>query len=661
MRKNGSIVLTFGVVILFFVQLAGTLVESIYILDLMNSSLDEKVLGVLFFFTPVLLIPLYKKMPQGLTWITFVLLFLARGLLPFLKTANQVLAAGVGTFAVLSLFFLLLGAKPKGETRSQVGLWGSAGLALAVGLSVLLRTVGYGIEYSLTPTGGWVGWGLGLGLGWLLLQLDFGSEMVPAKEKGNGRVTTAILGLFLVLTLVWFAFSAPAVITRWTEGNYTLIVTAISLLALGWVLLSLSRPQWLERISPRVLLPWNLLFTLSLTATILAHRVSFPPTPDAAPVVVNSPGWPAQIPLVLMLLLFPVIFLDMRLFLNQIKQAAPAPRNLVPGILLGSFVLILLVFAHIFTNVWGYVKSVSLPFRNMFWLPYLLLSGMITLLVWRAKKDESDAATGGTFHWGWAVLLTAVFLGTLIRALPTSRIQADAVNRSSLVAMTFNTQQSNDDFGERSYDQQLALIRRASPDILSLQESDSTRISLNNNDYVRYYAEKLGYYSYYGPTTGTGTYGTAVLSKYPLLNTRTVFTYSDKDEIGIAEAEIEVNGRRFTIYDVHPDGSDTAMLVFARVLLERSKDKPYVIALGDYNLRDYEEAYQLIDSVYTNVWTSIYPSKISDDGVDMSGENRIDHIFLSPTLGVRNPVYVLVPESATDHAVHWAEVYWDNP
>ncbi len=661
MKKNGSIVLTFGIVFLFFVQLAGTLVESIYILDLMNSSLDEKVLGVLFFFTPVLLIPLYKKMPQRLTWITFVLLLLARGVLPTLKTANQVLAAGVGTFAVLSLFFLLLWAKPKGETRSQIGRWGSAGLALAVGLSVLLRTVGYGIEYSLTPAGTWVGWGLGVCLGWLLLQLDFGSEMVPAEEKGNGRVTPAILGLFLVLSLVWFAFSAPAVIARWTEGNYTLIVIAISLLALGWVLLSLSRPQWLERISRSGLLLWNLLFTFSLTATILVHRVSFPPTPDSAPVVVTSPSWPAQIPLALMLLLFPVIFLDMRLFLNQIKQAAPTPRNLVPGILLGNFVLILLVFAHIFTNVWGYVKPVSLPFRNMFWLPYLLLSGLITLLVWRAKKAESDAAIRGTFHWGWAVLLTAVFLGTLIRALPTSRIQADAVNRSSLVAMTFNTQQSNDDFGERSYDQQLALIRHASPDILSLQESDSTRISLNNNDYVRYYAEKLGYYSYYGPTTVTGTYGTAVLSKYPLLNTRTVFTYSDKDEIGIAEAEIEVNGRRFTIYDVHPDGSDTAMLVFARVLLERSKDKPYVIALGDYNLRDYEEAYQLIDSVYTNVWTSIYPSKISDEGVDMSGENRIDHIFLSPTLGVRNPVYVLVPESATDHAVHWAEIYWGNP
>jgi endonuclease/exonuclease/phosphatase family metal-dependent hydrolase len=658
--KRNSMIIAFGIVILFFIQLAGTLVQSIYIMDLMNTNLDEKVLGLLFFFTPILLIPFYKKFRRGLVWGTFVVLFLVRGILPYLGTANQVLVSGLGAFAVLSLFFLLLWAKPKGETNSSMGLWGSAGLALAICISVLLRTLDYGLDYSLIPAGGWVGWGLGLSLGWLLTQLDIESQEAKT-EKKQENVAFAVLGIFLVLTLVWFSFSAPAVIARWTEGNYTLIVMAISLFAVGWVLLALIRPQWFDRISPRGLLLWNLLFALCLTATILAHRVPFPPTPDSAPVVVTGPGWLEQVPLVLMLFLFPVIFLDLRLFLDQIQQASPAPRDLVPGILLGSTVLILLVFAHIFTNVWGYVKPVSLPFRNTFWLPYLLLSGMIALLVWRTKRIEADIKTVGTFHWGWAALLGAIFIGSVVRALPAERIRVDATDRSSLVVMTFNIQQANDEFAEKSFDRQLALIRKVSPDILSLQETDATRISLNNNDYVRYYAEKLGYYSYYGPTTVTGTYGTAILSKYPLLNTRTAFTYSDTDEIGIAEAEVEVGGHFLTIYDVHPDGSDTAKLSFAKALLERSKDKPYVVALGDYNLRDDEEAYKLIDSVYTNAWTSVYPSRISSDGVDMSGENRIDHIFVSPNLGVRNPVYVLPPESATDHPAHWAEIFWKNP
>jgi endonuclease/exonuclease/phosphatase family metal-dependent hydrolase len=45
----------------------------------------------------------------------------------------------------------------------------------------------------------------------------------------------------------------------------------------------------------------------------------------------------------------------------------------------------------------------------------------------------------------------------------------------------------------------------------------------------------------------------------------------------------------------------------------------------------------------------------------MSGDNRIDHIFVSKTLSVRDPVYVLPPASATDHPVHWAEIVWGNP
>jgi hypothetical protein len=54
-----------------------------------------------------------------------------------------------------------------------------------------------------------------------------------------------------------------------------------------------------------------------------------------------------------------------------------------------------------------------------------------------------------------------------------------------------------------------------------------------------------------------------------------------------------------------------------------------------------------------------YPSGIDDQGLDMSGEERIDHIFVSPHLIVINPIYVLPPESRTDHPVHWTEILWD--
>jgi endonuclease/exonuclease/phosphatase family metal-dependent hydrolase len=493
----------------------------------------------------------------------------------------------------------------------------------------------------------------------LLAQLDWASP--PAEKKAAGELTTAVIGNFLVLALILFAFSAPAIIARWTEGNYTLIVITAGLFSAGWAVLALNNPRLLDRLSKRWLVIWNMLFTLSLSGTLLAHRVPFPGTPESAAVVVGSPTLIQQTLPILMLLFFPVIFFDARIFFEQIQRAYASPRALVPSILLGSLSLVLLVFMHIFTNVWGYVEPVSPWFRNKFWLPYLLMAGVITLLVARMRTDvpASDRRTAESFHWGWAALLGALFMGTAVSALLTTRVRPLVTDKSSLRVMTYNIQQANDDSGERSYNRQLELIQQVSPDILALQESDSTRVSLNNNDYARYYAGKLGYYTYYGPKTVTGTYGTALLSKYPLQNIRTVFSFSDQDEIGTTVAEIDVDGRRFTIYNVHPAGSDTARLVFAQTLIELSQDEPNVIALGDYNLRDYEEAYQIIDRVYTNAWTSVYPSEISPDGVDMSGDNRIDHIFFSPTLSVRNPIYVLPPDSATDHPVHWAEIFWE--
>ncbi len=658
MKKSHLIVIAFGIFFLFLIQMAGSLVESIYILDLMNTSLDEKALGLLFFFSPVLLFFYPKKQPVQTAWILFGLLFLARGLTPYLNTLGRMLASGIGTGTVLMLFPFLMTAKAKDDSSCCPSLWISAGLALAIGFSVFLRTMNYGLDYSLLPEGGWVGWGLGVALGFLLTLLDWNSS---DKAKTNSRpVTLAVTGIFLVVALAWFAFSAPTVIARWTEGDYRLIVMAVSLLAVSWVGVSLGKSRWIENISPKWLLIWNLLFTLSLVMTILAHRVPFPQTPDSAVVVVGAPTWLQQLPLVLLLLLFPVIFLDLRVFTNRIQQANPRPRDLIPGMLLGSLTLVVLVFMHIFTNVWGYVEPVSPWFRNKFWLPYLLMAGLITLLIGRKGLSTLDdqPEPNSAFSLGWMAFLAIVFLGTAGSALNTTRVQTFEPRNNSFVVMTYNIQQANDDFGERSYKEQLALIRQVAPDILALQESDSSRISLNNNDFVRYYAGKLGYYSYYGPTTITGTYGTAILSRYPLQNTRTVFTFSDQDEIGTAEAEIEIGGQLFTVYNVHPDGSDTAMLVWAESLLERSKDKFNVIALGDYNLRDYEEAYQLIASVYTNAWVSVYPSKIGSDGTDMSGENRIDHIFFSQSLMVRNPAYILPPESATDHPVHWAEIMW---
>jgi endonuclease/exonuclease/phosphatase family metal-dependent hydrolase len=658
MSRRLFLILGFSILFVFFIQTAGMLVESIYILDLLKSSLDAKVLGVLFFFSPIFLLPFGKRAPGWFIWIAFGLLIVGRGVAPYLNTPFRLLATGVGTSGALLLIpILFTRLKPIDDTGTLLAP--AQGLALGIGLSILLRTLNYTIDFSLTTTGGWISWVLAVMLGLCLTQFPTDTNLEIRADK-NG-LTSAGVGVVAVLTLMYFAFASPGVIVRWTEGNYQVIIMMVSFLTLLWLFVSLGWPDLLSRVKPPLLIGWNLLFTLSLITTMLAHTIRFPASLSSPEVIVGAPLWYQQVPLALLLLLFPVLFIDFGVFSRVIARCHPSPRDLVTGFMVGAIFMVILIFMNIFTNVWGYVRPVSLFFRNKYWLPYLLLSGVITISIFYLRRDSIIAgkqriSKKGLYWSGAALALIMVII--LTSALLTDRIPAPGLANTSLKVMTYNIQQANDVYGEKSYDRQIALIRQVDPDVVALQETDSSRISLNNNDIIRYYANKLGYYSYYGPKTVTGTYGTAILSKYPLKNTLTFFTYSDKDEAGTAEADIEVGDKTITLFSVHPDESDPAMLVFARTLLARAQGKPQIIAMGDYNLRSFEEAYKLIDSVFKNAWISVYPTGIDKNGVDMSGDNRIDHIFVSPSLNVNDPVYILPPASETDHPVHWATIFW---
>jgi endonuclease/exonuclease/phosphatase family metal-dependent hydrolase len=658
MKNQWMLILSFGFLYLLFIQSITTFIEGIYILELLSTSLDEKVLGVLFLFSPVLLFLFGKGVPRWLVWVLFLLILIGRGIVPYLNTFPRMLAAGMATGAGLILIPVMLVTYPQPRLGSR-WLIPSQGLAFAVGFSVLLRTVNYTIDLSLTYDYGWIGWLLGILLGLTLTQFKW--DRAPQMPKTIRGVTSAAIGVVGVLTLFYFMLSSPGVIARWTEGNYQMIIILVSLLTLSWLYFSFSRPNRVAEIKSYILFSWNLLFTLSVVGTILAHTISFPTTPSSAYIVVSSPIWYQQLPLIVMLLTFPVVFIDFGIFSGFIATWQPTPRKMAPGSLLGGILLVLLIFMNIFSNVWGYVEPISNYFRNKYWLSYLILLVLVALLslILHRRFDRSSDSHGERKN----LILVGAFLGviffaTFIAAFLTDRNLVLPPENGSLKVMTYNIQQANNEKGEKSYHEQLALIKEVDPDIIGFQESDSTRISLGNNDYVLYYANKLGYHTYFGPKTVTGTYGTAILSKYPLENPRSVFSFSDQDEIGTAQAEIKVGDKEFTIFNVHPDGSEEAKMVFAKNLVERAGQKSDVIAIGDYNLRDWEEPYLLIDEHYKNAWMDVYPSGINEEGLDMSGMNRIDHIFVSPNIIVRNPIYLLPPESWTDHPVHWVEISW---
>ena len=89
--------------------------------------------------------------------------------------------------------------------------------------------------------------------------------------------------------------------------------------------------------------------------------------------------------------------------------------------------------------MWGYVEPVSTPFRNQFYLPYLLLAGGMTLLVSWKKPIEAKPVSrpGGSVAWGWGVILAVVFLGAAV--VRTGVATAVPVVRGVMVLVRFTS------------------------------------------------------------------------------------------------------------------------------------------------------------------------------------------------------------------------------
>jgi len=113
-----------------------------------------------------------------------------------------------------------------------------------------------------------------------------------------------------------------------------------------------------------------------------------------------------------MLLLFPVVFLNLGVSSSRSVQRL-LPSQLMPGLLLGCFPFILLVFAHIFSNVWAtssqsVCSSVQVLACVTFCRRWHQLAG---LGCWNARPDSNQQPAGA--YPGPGQSARAICLGTL--------------------------------------------------------------------------------------------------------------------------------------------------------------------------------------------------------------------------------------------------------
>ncbi len=629
--------LFFSLILLFFVQLFGMWLEGIYRLSLVKLAPGKELCGVALLLLPLGVFLLKERWERAGLWFAVVMFVASRLVCPLVNPAGQVIVGGGGVAVFLVILAYAFSARYsylKGDMGQAAGI--------AVLVSVALRSWGSSIDPSTEGATSLFAWpliALALRLFWTA-----GAETAvsPLAETINGpRFTISMLGFFAGMALVCLVFSCPEVVCAWTgyaEPGFSGAASAGCLaFAFAVVLFAAQRmdlpPRWFAG-------GWNLLLMVALVGGCLLGRPVLPMTAASPAVFVNGDVPFAGFCLQLALVLSPVIIFNVR----HIAGLAPCarPRNAVLPILAGSGLLFCLALLPILSNTWGYVPFGPL-FRNRFYLAFLT-AGLVMLMPWMLRRPVNvlHCPGPGRLPGALAILLAVLAVaGACAHARTAPRPKGVRV----LTVLTYNMQQGSHLNGNRNYSRQLGLIRSLNPDIIGLQESDTVRPSGGCVDAVRFFAESLGYYAYYGPGALAGTFGTAILSRYPIRNARTFFTYSDCDEVATAVGEIDVDGKTVAFFSSHPSGSDSVMNAHVNALKSEAGKYEYVIAAGDYNFTPRE-------SYFASLTELLHEERGDDRGPGAKPDDEIDHIFLSRKVHALERHYISPPGSETDHPAH---------
>ena len=223
--------------------------------------------------------------------------------------------------------------------------------------------------------------------------------------------------------------------------------------------------------------------------------------------------------------------------------------------------------------------------------------------------------------------------------------------------MSYNIHYGTDTFNKRNLERIAETIRAADPDIAGLQEVDkhwSDRSAFM--DLGHSLAETLGMQLVFAPNLDRDPrapgeprrqYGTAVLSKYPIIRSRNYSLSSfGGEQRGMLETEIGTPDRRLMFYNIHMGLTSEQRMKQAEEALDIMKGSELPLVLvGDFNARpDSEEIGRFKRSGLSDTFSGIadvntFPS--------ITPEVRIDYIFYNDQMELVERE--VVASDASDH------------
>jgi endonuclease/exonuclease/phosphatase family metal-dependent hydrolase len=676
--KYYSELILLSILFLFFFQQITEFVESIYLLSLIVEGIDENIAAVLFLFTPIVLLGFKKGFPNKVMVIFGEIMIICRLLQPFFDAQISIIIAGLGVGSFMIFFPAYLQKKSlENDEKSALMLGISLGFGLA--LSILFKTLGSSVDISLSFIFQWIGWIFVVIAAIMMINLANPDRIkVNPDDVGNTekmgskwKILVLCLGLFGVLTLCYFAFSSPAVIVRWAEGDFMAIISILILLITGFIIIAIVKPDLISKIPLKGILLWNGLFVLMMTLTIGINQVPFPFLPSY-PYFAPDTTIFHHIVLYVMIFLSPIVLINFVILIRELFRSRPSTRKMGAAFFASGGFLLLMIFSAVFTTTWDYIPIVGPIFRDMIWLVFLI-GGVIMVLPILLVKEKSlifskisrnDIIKGYKTVIIIGILAIGTILGGFIVELP--RVQTP-VGSNTLSILSYNIHQGADEPGNLNFEGQLSVIQNLNPDILALQESDTARIANGNTDIVRYISNNLGYYSYFGPKTVTGTFGIALLSKYPILNARTFYMECVEEQTAAIWAQIQVGTTTFNVFVTHLGNyrntslGDGTQIVQQENILTVATGKENVILMGDFNFEPNTEQYNITIAKFYDSYELVLAANPANAVVDpnLPGERiipdeRIDHLFVSHELNESMTYVHYTGGFASDHPALYA-------
>ena len=238
---------------------------------------------------------------------------------------------------------------------------------------------------------------------------------------------------------------------------------------------------------------------------------------------------------------------------------------------------------------------------------------------------------------------------------------AEAAQPRDLTVMSFNIHHGGGTDGVVDLERIADVVRANHIDVVAMQEVDrhySARSGWADEPAVL--AKALGYHVVFAPnidqdppTPGKPRiqYGTAILSRYPILNSSNtlLFRSPDQEQRGLLRADIEVRGVQVSVFDTHLEAYSTidrqtqAQQVAAMVGGARPS-----ILMGDLNAEPDAPELQPLFAALTDAWPAVgtgpeltYPAE--------GPVKRIDYVLTGPGAQPRQCTVVTTNPVAADH------------